>query len=411
MTRAAAPVVASRASLLSGHLPALDGLRGLAILLVLVHNLDIFAPSHGVAVWARAYKEAAYVGWIGVQLFFVLSGFLITRGLLATRSDPHYFRNFYARRALRIFPLYYLALVMFTLVLPSLGVASVQPTHGTPFWLWVYLSNWTQTVGLGGDQLPHFWSLAIEEQFYLVWPLLLWRRSPRQVLALSLSLVLAGPVLRAAMLYAQVAPSTVYVSTFGRVDALAAGAALAAFLALPGTAPRALNRQVWLSLFGLSAVLAVLGSHGFQRLSPAGQVLGYSLLAAMFTAAVAAAAGQDLKHALPSVAPHWHRLLCSAPLRAVGRYSYAIYVFHKPLDEWLGQRLLMAWQGSITTAHLGVALLYLAGIGAMSVLMAVASWHLFERHFLQLKVRFEAGGARGTQRAAWRQSGMPVPSR
>ena len=90
------------------HIPALDGLRGVAILLVIPHNADIFSNS---APWLWPIALLAHAGWIGVQLFFVLSGFLITRNLLASRGAPHYFRTFYARRALRIFPLYFLTLV------------------------------------------------------------------------------------------------------------------------------------------------------------------------------------------------------------------------------------------------------------------------------------------------------------
>jgi peptidoglycan/LPS O-acetylase OafA/YrhL len=405
--RLSAAAAASQAALSKGHLPALDGLRGLAILLVLVHNLDIFIPA-GHASWGvRLYKEMAFMGWIGVQLFFVLSGFLITRGLLATRDDPHYFRNFYARRVLRIFPLYYLALVIFTGLLPALGLSLPRETHGSTVWLWLYLSNWTQTTGLGGDQLPHFWSLAVEEQFYLLWPVLLWRRSPRQALVIACGVLLLTPFARAWMLTQQMDPGTVYVSTLGRMDALAAGAALAAFMAQTGAGIQVLNLRAWLGVCLLGAVLAVLGSHGFQRLSPAGQVLGYSLLAAVFTAAVAAAASADVRAASGAGALLWHRALRSAPLRVLGRYSYAIYVFHKPLDEWLGQRVLLAWQGRVDTPQLGVAVAYLLVMGALSVLAGALSWHCFEQHFLRLKGRFSAA----TQAPARHQLPVPVPVR
>lgn len=408
MLRAA--LVSSPVTLLRGHLPALDGLRGLAILLVLVHNLDIYAPTPGAMLLARLYKEAAYVGWIGVQLFFVLSGFLITRVLLASQGDPHYFRNFYARRVLRIFPLYYLALVVFTGLLPALGLSPVQNAHGSPLWLWFYLSNWTQTIGLGGDQLPHFWSLAVEEQFYLLWPLLLWRRSPRQTLFLACGLVVLTPFLRAWMLVHHLDPGTVYVSTFARMDALAAGAAVAAFLATPGRSERSLDWRIWAVMALLAASLAVLGSHGFQRLSPAGQVFGYSLLAAAFAASVAAAAATDVRRAGKRRQPWWYRLLCHPALRMIGCYSYAIYVFHKPLDQWLGQRVLLGLTGGVETTNGWIAAAYLLSMGSLSVLIGGASWYLFERHFLKLKSHFDAA-APASPSAQSLQLGMPLPSR
>src|SRR4051812_37533430 len=121
------------------HLPALDTLRGVAIALVLFHNLSIFVPS-GSAVdklW-NAFVES---GWVGVQLFFVLSGFLITGILLDDRDKPRAIRVFYIRRFLRIFPLYYALLVVYFLILPPLIPALQKPLSET-IWYWLYLSNW-----------------------------------------------------------------------------------------------------------------------------------------------------------------------------------------------------------------------------------------------------------------------------
>src|SRR5262245_39580963 len=151
------------------HIPALDGLRGIAILLVIPHNADVFSNS---AAWLWPAALLAHAGWIGVQLFFVLSGFLITRNLLDSRAADNYFQSFYWRRVLRIFPLYYLTLIAGLVIAPRLfqfpsgALASLQ----NQAWLWTFLSNWTQPLGLEVSGFSHFWSLAIEEQFYLVWP-------------------------------------------------------------------------------------------------------------------------------------------------------------------------------------------------------------------------------------------------
>ena len=126
--------------------PELDGLRGLAILLVIPHNVHLYHHAQGLF---RGSAMLANVGWVGVQLFFVLSGFLITHNLLLTRGAGNYFRSFYARRALRILPLYYLMLVGFLWVLPRLVALSpdILATYVNQPWLWVFLSNWRLPPG------------------------------------------------------------------------------------------------------------------------------------------------------------------------------------------------------------------------------------------------------------------------
>ena len=201
--------------------PALDGIRGLAILMVLAHNTLRVAPEGGVL--SEVVASVSGIGWTGVTLFFVLSGFLITRGLMEEQGSPTYFRAFYLRRALRIFPLYYLFLVFFLLVLPALDAAPQNIVDDLPrqIWYWLYLSNWTQFADLGGTGLPHLWSLAVEEQFYLLWPLLVWRRSPRQVLWLCMGVIAVAFVARVGLVLGGVEPMQIYTFTITRVDSLA----------------------------------------------------------------------------------------------------------------------------------------------------------------------------------------------
>ncbi|HEX6407837.1 MAG TPA: acyltransferase, partial [Gemmatimonadales bacterium] len=132
---------AARASFTIGHLPALDGLRGVAILLVMgYHILETFPGGPEVP---DLVTRLASVGWIGVDLFFVLSGFLITGILYDTKGSPGFFRNFYIRRVLRIFPLYYGFLALFCLILPALGPndAAIVELHRACPWYWSYLAN------------------------------------------------------------------------------------------------------------------------------------------------------------------------------------------------------------------------------------------------------------------------------
>jgi peptidoglycan/LPS O-acetylase OafA/YrhL len=181
------------------HIPALDGLRGIAILLVIPHNADIFSQS---APWLWPIALVAHAGWIGVQLFFVLSGFLITRNLLDTRRDANYLRSFYVRRALRIFPLYFLTLFVGLVVLPH--VVQFSPgalaSHHNQVWLWTFLSNWAQPYGLEVSGFSHFWSLAVEEQFYLVWPFVVLFAAGTRLFWVSVVVALAAFVSRVVLM-------------------------------------------------------------------------------------------------------------------------------------------------------------------------------------------------------------------
>ena len=165
------------------HLPALDGIRGLAVLWVIAHNTtdQLGAPDSGPFHLLALLLNP---GWIGVQIFFALSGFLITGGLLDTQKATNYLGSFYARRALRIMPLYFLVLFSLLVLMPALVEipARLQSTVQHQSWLWLFVSNWAPT-GITGDfyGFGHFWSLAIEEQFYLLWPLVVFRQTPRRL--------------------------------------------------------------------------------------------------------------------------------------------------------------------------------------------------------------------------------------
>ncbi|MGE5453459.1 MAG: acyltransferase family protein [Acidobacteriota bacterium] len=365
--------------------PSLDGIRGLAILLVIAHNAQMIEPIPP----GPAGKMAAYllnIGWIGVLLFFVLSGFLITGILLDTLQQPHGMRNFLARRALRIFPLYYGTLAFFFVLLPAFGAQpeSVQASAPHQGWLWAYLGNWTHYEWA----LPHLWSLAVEEQFYLVWPLVVYLfRTPRAVAVASAVVALASVAARAVMWHQQADPSFIYAWTPTRLDALALGALAAAAWRLDG-ASECLNRLGrWLLPAGV-AVLAIgfVLTKGYARLSAIGQILGYAALAAFFTALVWRAAWQDQQAA--STAPTWHRVLTWAPLTSVGRYSYAMYMFHKPLHDFFSPAALKAL--NIQTAGSPFwATLHVAGVSLAAYCLAWLSWHLYEVHFLRLKRLFE----------------------
>jgi peptidoglycan/LPS O-acetylase OafA/YrhL len=213
------------------QIPALDGLRGVAIIAVLCSHLIWPSPSFD------GIDRVLFNGWVGVDLFFVLSGFLITRILCETRDEPGYFRRFYVRRSLRIFPIYYLFLAILFLVVPLIlrlsheeMSTSLRDLIDRQGWYWSYLVNVLQAsnhAAIDRQWSAHFWSLAVEEQFYLFWPAVVLLVPRRQLATLCVAIVLfalAGRI----WIASGTNPFTAFVSMPTRLDALAAGAFVAA---------------------------------------------------------------------------------------------------------------------------------------------------------------------------------------
>jgi peptidoglycan/LPS O-acetylase OafA/YrhL len=363
------------------HLPALDGVRGVAIFVVAVHMLSLLtAPPDWLG---RAFSSLFAYGWMGVQLFFALSGFLITGILLDARGSSNYLSGFYGRRFLRIFPLYYGTLFVMFVVLPAVGhvPAALEHDRAHQIWLWAYVSNWAAGTGQASRSLSHFWSLGVEEQFYLLWPIALTRTGPRACLRLCLGVAAAALGARLALLAAGAPTAAIYEYTVTRMDALALGGAAAAALRIPelGAQLAARTRRLWIA----SLVVFVVGaavSHRYVLETFAASSVGYSFLSVTCALVVLAAATSDLRPGSPS-------LLRAQPLRALGKYSYAVYVFHKPLHDFVGKPAL-ARLGLDASRSTPVAIAYIVVMFALSFGAAFASYHLFEKHFLRLKGRF-----------------------
>jgi len=351
------------------HVPELDGLRGVAALAVVVFHAQTLL--HG-ASWSTAAVRWARAGWLGVDLFFALSGYLITRGLLASRSQPHYFARFYGRRVLRIFPLYYLHLAALVLVGRLLPTRFYDPAPGDVALAAVYLGNVPDAMGrFPGMCLSPLWSLAVEEHFYLLWPALVWRRSvPRLLVACAGVLLLA--VVARWLCEATLAPHAAHILTPCRLDGLAAGAVVSIVAHARGDSAvaswcreRAVLAALVLAVVGLTPFGPRVFAYAYP--SDAFELVGHSVTGAC-AAVLVGAAGYGAPPT-PWLRARW--------LTHVGAVSYGVYSLHG-----LTGAALVALVPAVTRLPLeiGAPLLALA-----TVLVASVSHRFVERPVLALR--------------------------
>ncbi len=365
--------------------PALDGIRAFAVLLIFFHHFG--GGAHGGRV-LNLLNEVRLRGWVGVDLFFALSGFLITGILFDTRADSHYFVRFYVRRSLRIFPVFYLTLLILLLLTP------VFRYH----WRWAHLSFPLYLGNFWGNAdlslydiaspnhpsaklfLGHFWSLFVEEQFYLLWPLVVWFVRDRvRLLWTAAGLSMLALLLRSievAMFPLSVAETWVFRTLPFRMDALLIGAMLALLLRGP-EADRWQRRSLPVALGASALVLLIfLLSPGYD--SPWLLTLGLSLT----PVASAGLIGMTLR-AGEAVERFFHL----RPMRTLGRYSYGFYLFHT-IYGWAWIQLLVLLNHRLHSIALaGVVALFANFV--VTFLVSKLSYDLFERRFLVLKRGFE----------------------
>lgn len=200
----------------------LDGVRGLAAIMVVLFHIKQSGVGHDIV--ARTLYKAGNFGQTGVILFFVLSGFLITRILLVSKYKESYFKKFYIRRSLRIFPLYYLALAIYVIIIPYFTTGKVVP-FSQSWSFWVYLQNIGFTFKWSLTGPNHFWSLAVEEHFYLVWPFAVYFLSEKWLLRAIGLIVASSIIIRVIML--NLGYGGIFYFTFTTMDCLAIGGLVA----------------------------------------------------------------------------------------------------------------------------------------------------------------------------------------
>jgi peptidoglycan/LPS O-acetylase OafA/YrhL len=354
----------------SAYRPELDGIRAFAVLVVMLF--------HGSALWSRIQVRG---GFLGVDVFFVLSGFLITSLLLGewNAKDRIDRRKFYARRVLRLLPALVLTIALGGVVTALVARPYPRPYVQSALMTLSYVANWFQASKTLAP-LGHTWSLSIEEQYYLVWPTLLilaLRRKNvrRERLA---AVVLAGAIAMSVIRYLFFATKHIGLaeaSTFSRPDGILIGTALA--IALAGQTPRLRSLLARRDLAWAAGAFVVVGAVVIRQNDRA---LYYGLWT-LFNVCTAIVIG----HLTVAPRTSMRTILSIQPLPAIGRISYGLYLFHVPLYNLL--------LGNPPSRH-GVEVYVL--FFALSFIAAIGSFVVVESQFLKWKTRFEPRRQAGT---------------
>jgi len=363
-------------------IPGLDGLRAVAYLLVFFFHANYFE-----------------LGWVGVQFFFVLSGFLITGILLDMKKSlpvGGYFIKFYGRRFLRIFPLYYFYLLLMggvTTWLISIpfrpGLMSIFGEQAKYAYLYVYNFFFTTVFHKSAFFFEHLWSLSVEEQFYIVWPLLIFLIPERFQKRLFLLFIALGPLFRITFYFIHASgefrifrpevSAAIYPLPFSHIDAFAFGAYISRY-----TIPKA--KEQFYILLGLVPLVGFateylatgqfgeFSAFGYPLLMPDGFkfIWGYSLLNYFFAITILAVARQGM----------FNRFLEWSPMRYLGKISYGLYIFHQPVI-WFALKIEELGLDNSIAQPLGTLIAFFG-----TLLIASISYHFMEKPLLNLKDRF-----------------------
>lgn len=355
------------------HYPALDGLRGVAILLVVfLHNFG--------------FMNYFFFGWLGVDLFFVLSGFLITDILLNSLGKSGFLRNFYARRILRIFPLYYVTLIICLLILPQIKSLNLNLTYYTThqFWIWTYMQNWLFIFQepYGSKIILHFWSLAIEEQFYLFWPIIiLLVRKPKKLLIIVVTVLIIVGITRF-LLWTYKIEDLAYASlyTFTRIDGICVGCMVALLLRIDWGFLKKYTTLIILFLAAINFGFYFFNTeHSFTL--PYLAFVGYTTFAMLF--------GILVNEAVTGNSRIIKFVFENKVLKFFGKISYGFYIFHWPvyvlgfsiIQKKIAELLsLRSWYTQMISAII---------VTLLALLLSIISYHFFEKFFNRMKENYK----------------------
>ncbi len=364
-------------------IPGLDGLRAVAFFLVFLFHTNYLN-----------------LGWIGVQLFFVLSGFLITGILVKMKQDlpqKQYFFKFYGRRFLRIFPLYYFYLLLMLGVAYLLYLANYRPNRMQDYFnqisfalAYVYDFFYASSSFKDSYFITHFWSLSVEEQFYIFWPLLIFLIPSRHYKKLFIAAIILGPLMRLGLSWLYNAhifsflgndvAVGIYALPFSHVDAFGWGAFISLYR-LPRSRQQFFILLLAIPVIGLVSQVLATGTIGtpsglgfpFPIANGLKQVWGYSLLNYFFAVAIYAVAREGL----------FNHFLEMAWMKYLGKISYGLYVYHYSLIFFASRIqdfvVLTPDQAQLVTALIAFP---------ATVLISALSYKFIEKPILDLKDRF-----------------------
>lgn len=348
------------------YIPELDGLRGLAIAAVLLYHCHTKLESSHLDVIAKW-------GWTGVNLFFVLSGFLITGIILDSRDDPRFFRNFYARRGLRIWPVYFLLLLLNFFVVPFVFGNFWWAIHEVRTAQWTHYIFFIQNLLFAAmpGTLGPTWSLAIEEQFYVFWAPVARIARNAALLPLLIAIFIASPIIRlintGALGHLQGVLTEVH--TLTHLDGLAIGSLVALSLRMFNFSRASWKRFATCGLAAGVAGAAMMPFHG-SNFTDSLLALGFGgmLIAALLATGKRTAYG---------------RFLTWRPLKYLGTISYGLYLIHVLCFVLIG-----AFDLKMEKYGMGGDLAVVAVRLILSISAATLLWYGFERPILRLKKRF-----------------------
>jgi peptidoglycan/LPS O-acetylase OafA/YrhL len=358
---------------LSGHIPKLDSLRGVAILLVVTYHAyggDIdYRKWHGAA---RYFLYLSRYGYTGVELFFVLSGFLITSILLKSKPRPDYYKSFYMRRALRILPAYFAILIVIKI---WMGVT----------WKYIlacllYIANMASLVGARTTEYSSLWSLAVEEQFYLIWPFCVRKCRERSLLRLAIGLCVFLPIARlvVTILFPHV---DIRYKTYFIADYLAYGALITICLHLGYIHARNIQRIArWLIVLGAVLSLAVVcvgyADHGFRYVSPVLRSMGVLPFLWMYSGMVLWAIACH----------HFGDRSSNAVLSFLGYISYGLYLIHEFLFYEYGKLTAHGYLSQLNRSFFILSVRFIC-VAAVAIFLAYLSRRFYEGYFLHIRTK------------------------
>jgi len=345
------------------YIKPLDGIRATAALLVLIFHFSQYVILS--SDWGKLIQKVGYLGQTGVSLFFVLSGFLITRILFDQIQSPHYWKNFIIRRSLRIFPLYFLYLTCEYFIVPII-TQKPSPDLSLQWYYWFYLQDFATTFRWPSSGPKHFWSLAVEEHFYLAWPFIVLYYKVEKLLNPIVAILIISAIVRFTLAYFEY---QTYFFTFARMDEIAMGALLA--LLERRKQLKFFTSQLFYLYLVITSIIAVMlwglfSSEGLLII----QVVKYNLIAILYFLMLGKVITLD--------STHWiSKILCSPFFSYTGKISYGLYVYQATAVIW-----------GLTHGYADKPLLFLTSLLIFCYLLATISFYCFENPILKLKSKF-----------------------